>query len=141
VQTIPAASGSQSSAAPFAHARESVALKPSARKRWPQVPHQVQGPHQLVFDNHTHTDVWIGLRSGPGGSDLRVAAHGKGYFSLPAGTFRVYVFRFDQPTQLYEAGNLTFGGKDVIRSTQTVCLWFDEEDVDQATGLPTTAAR
>lgn len=132
---------SQTGASPSGHARESLTVKLSSRKTWPKLPHRVEGPHQLVFDNHTASYVWIGLRFGPSGADLKIAAHGKGYFQLPASTYRVFLFRPDQPTPLYESGSLTLGGNGVIRSTQTVCLWFDEVEVDQAAGLTTTAAR
>jgi hypothetical protein len=134
-----------SASAPSAHSRESVSLKPSSRKTWPQVPHQARGGHHLILDNHTSTDVWIGLRDGANGADMKVAAHGKGYLGLPEGTYRVYVFRNDQPTSLYEAKTIKIGGKRVIRSTQTFCLWFDEVEstdrIDPSSGLPTVAAR
>lgn len=140
-QTLANDSSSPSTEAPSSHSRESMSLKPSSRRTWPKLPHQVQGVHHLFIDNHTSTDLWIGLRDGAKGADIRVAAHGKSYLGLPEGTYRTYVFRHDQPTSLYEAANIKMGGGNVIRSTQTFCIWFDEDEVDQLTGLPIAAAR
>jgi len=113
--------------APSSTARELGALKPSLRKTWPRFAHRLFGRNQLTFHNHTDADVWIGLRSGPHGSDLRVAAQGTGYFSLPAGMFQTYVSRLDRPKSLFEGGNIKITETSRRYSQQTVCLWADED--------------
>ena len=133
-------------AAADAHSRETGSIKASTRKTWPKLPHRVHGRHQLIVDNHNATDLWIALRDGSDGADLKVPANGKGYLDLPEGKYRVYVFRTDQPTSLYEASTMIkLGGPGIISSSCRYCLCFDEAEtadgIDPATGLPIARAR
>lgn len=99
----------------------------SSRKTWPRFSHSAIGFNHITFHNHTDSPVWIGFRSGSRGHDLHIAARGEGTASLPEGTFQVYVFRFDRPTELFETGSITTTERFGSVSRQTFCLQNDGE--------------
>src|SRR6266540_5635038 len=101
-----------------------VSSTPAAerRNRWPGYATRLYGMNSYRIENHSSSDVWVGLRSGHQGIDVFVKAHAKHYLGLPAGKYEMYVFFYDKPDRLFLGDGFTIEA-DGIKSRETVASY------------------